>query len=271
MLQSAGSGVGGSIKSVHEAGMKTTKKTVRMAGEYGVKSAMKMGEGVNKSVLQAAELGVENMKSIRASAAAVVPINMMGGHPEGMPLDAGFVVFKDLYTTQAALQMLHHEKPSMMRVLEAPGADEIFWPNIGLPASAQRTGRLLSLAATTTLCFFWTIPIAFVSGLTEVSTLKEQFPFLGRWVEEYPRLENVLALVAPLLLLILQDVLLPEFLMKFAAWEGHIAASALEASVFVKYAAFVVSQNDGTVHCIVGLVVFEFPTLFSLPNSCANL
>ena len=229
-LQRTGAGVGGGIKSVHEVGMNTTKKTVRLAGELGVKNVMKVGE-----------FGVENIRTIGASAAAVVPMNMIVGHPEGKPLEAGFVVFKDLYTTQAALQMLHHEKASMMRASEAPGEDEIFWPNVGLPESAQRTGRLLSLAATTLLCFFWTIPVAFVSGLTEVNALKKDVDFLADWVEKFPGLENLLAVVAPLLLLILQDVILPEFLMWFAAWEGHVASSALEASVFVKYAAFVVS------------------------------
>ena len=127
------------------------------------------------------------------------------------------------------------------QVEEAPGPDEIFWRNVGLPGSAQRTGRLLSLAATVVLCLFWTVPVSFISALTEVNSLKEKIPVVAEWVETYPRSEAILALIAPLLLLILQDVLLPEFLAWFAAWEGHISSSALEAAVFVKYAAFVVS------------------------------
>ena len=160
-----------------------------------------------------------------------------------MPLEAGFVVFKDLYSTQAALQMLHHPDAGTMRVSVAPGRGETFWSNVGLPGSALRTGRLLSLAATVTLCLFWTVPVSFVSALTEVNSLKEKIPVLGQMVENNPSLEDFLALIAPLLLLILQDFLLPMFLQWFSGWEGHISISTLESAVFVKYAAFVVSAN----------------------------
>ena len=168
---------------------------------------------------------------------------MVLARTEGTPMEAGFVVFKNLYSTQAALQMLHDPTAGVMRVEEAPGPDEIFWRNVGLPASAQRTGRLLSLAATITLCLFWTGPVSFISALTEVNSLKKYFPALGEFVEEHPNTEQVLALIAPFLLLMLQDVVLPEFLNWFATWEGHVSSSALEAAVFVKYAAFVVRKS----------------------------
>jgi calcium permeable stress-gated cation channel len=127
------------------------------------------------------------------------------------------------------------------KVEEAPGPDEIFWRNVGLPGKAQQTGRLLSLAATVALCLFWTFPISIISSMTEVNSLKENSELLASWIDRFPNLEHILALLAPLLLLILQDVVLPEFLEWFAAWEGHVSSSALEAAVFVKYAAFVVS------------------------------
>lgn len=238
-------------KTVAGAGAGTAQLaagTAQLAGDLGVKGVQNVAVNLSSKVQQAAEMGVGNLETIRASAAAVVPMVM--SRKEGMPLEAGFVVFKDLYSTQAALQMLHHPDAGSMQVSVAPGRGETFWSNVGLPGSALRTGRLLSLAATVTLCLFWTVPISFISALTEVNSLKEKIPFLGRMVEENPSLEVFLALIAPLLLLILQDVVLPSFLEWFSSWEGHISISTLESAVFVKYAAFVVSLSKSTVNVL---------------------
>jgi len=220
----------------------TAGKLVVNVGADAAKQAGNIGVNqIDSNLRFAAGMGVDNIKAIQASAAAVVPMVM--ARREGMPLEAGFVVFKDLYTTQAALQMLHHPVAGAMRVSTAPGPDEIYWKNVGLPGSAVRTGTLLSLTATVVLCLFWTVPVSFISALTEVNSLKQNIPALADVVEEYPAIENFLALLAPLLLLILQDVLLPIFLEWFAEWEGHISSSTMESAVFVKYAMFVLVQT----------------------------
>lgn len=267
-VQNLGGDVGKTVVDVGTGVGKATKKSLKAAGDIGmISNITKVGElgvkNVNKLGLNVAELGVENMKTIRQSAAAVVPVVM--AHEEGKALEGGFVVFKDLYSTQAALQMLHHKEPGVMEVEAAPGPDEIFWRNVGLPGTAKRTGRLLSLAATVVLCLFWTVPTSFISALTEVNSLKENVPVLGRWVEKYPSLEDALALIAPLLLLILQDVLLPEFLAWFAAWEGHISSSITESAVFVKYAAFVLVQTF-FISAISGSISAELGNMINEPD-----
>lgn len=100
-----------------------------------------------------------------------------------------------------------------MSVEPAPSPEEIFWRNVGLPAKAKRTGGLLSMLATSCLCFFWSIPSAFLSSLTEVNSLKEKLPFLEKWIEAAPTIETLLALIAPLLLLVLNELVLP-FILK---------------------------------------------------------
>jgi hypothetical protein len=92
----------------------------------------------------------------------------------------------------------------------SPG--EIFWRNVGLPAKARRTGVLLSIVATTFLCFFWSIPSAFLSSLTEINSLKQKLPLLEDLIERAPRIEQFLALAAPLLLLLLNECVLPSIL-----------------------------------------------------------
>lgn len=76
---------------------------------------------------------------------------------------------------------------------------------------------------------------------SEVNSLKETLPFLESLVERYPSVEPFLALIAPLLLLSMNDAVLPFVLKWFATWEGHISSPALEASLFVKLCAFMVS------------------------------
>jgi hypothetical protein len=128
-----------------------------------------------------------------------------------------------------------------MQVEAAPNPNEIYWRNVGLPSKARRTGVLTSLAATVTLCLFWSIPMAFLSSLTEVNSLKTKMPALGDLIVHNPWLESFLALIAPLLVLLLNETVLPTILKWFATWEGHIASPALDTSVFVKLSAFTVS------------------------------
>ena len=46
-------------------------------------------------------------------------------------LNAGFVTFRKLSKTHAALQMIHHRTPFKMLVRPAPDPDDVFWHNVG--------------------------------------------------------------------------------------------------------------------------------------------
>lgn len=241
------------------------KEGVRKVGTLSKQGAMKAAEFGASRIAQAPNLAA----SLAGAVSAVAPI--LRKNEDGAPREAGFVVFRDVYTTQAALQMLQHPSANRLLVEPAPPPDEIFWRNVGLPVKALKTGKLLSLAATITLCFFWSIPIAFLSSLTyvvalcildmsgrriviclfslctlysalnsEVNSLKEKLPALGNLIENSPWMEKTLALIAPILLLALNEGLLPPILTWFSTWEGLIGSPALEASVFVKLSAFVV-------------------------------
>jgi hypothetical protein len=92
------------------------------------------------------------------------------------------------------------------------------------------------------LCFFWSVPMAFISSLTEIKTLKVSLPKLGVWIDKYPFMEKILAQLAPMLLLLFNETILPVVLKYFATWEGHISSSMLEASLFVKLGCFMVRK-----------------------------
>jgi calcium permeable stress-gated cation channel len=127
-----------------------------------------------------------------------------------------------------------------MNVIPAGHDGDIYWRNVGLRHQAKRSGTIMSIIASIVLCFFWSIPMAFISSLTEIGTIKMSLPKLGQWIEQHPLMEKVLAQLAPMLLLIFNETILPTTLKYFATWEGHISSSLLEASLFVKLGCFMV-------------------------------
>ena len=215
-------------------------KGSRAAGVQAERLIVNAGDKGRESLKKAQQVGT----NLVTSAGAVVPMLLLH-KSEGQALDAGFVVFTNLYTVQTALQMIHHPKPYVMDVIPAGDPRDIFWRNVGLPHRARRTGILAAVTASVVLCFFWSIPVAFISSLTEVNSLKESLPTVEKWIEEYVWLETILAQIAPMLLLFLNEVILPAVLKYFATWEGHISSAMLEASLFTKLSCYMVSLFGG--------------------------
>lgn len=246
VLHSASTGVVGSVNQVKKVTGASVQRAAK-AADFGLHSAKKAADFGLHSAKKAAEMGVSKLQQapdlamkVKKSAAFIAPALVQ---EDGEPRNAGFVVFRDLFTCQAARQMLQHAVASKMVVEPAPPPDHIFWRNVGLPENAKKTGRLLSVAAATSLCFFWSIPVAFLSSLTEVDSLQEKLPLLAVWAESFPGLDTFLATLAPLLLLILNEGILPNALKWFSTWEGLVGSPQLGASTFVKLSAFVVSSK----------------------------
>ena len=99
--------VGEGSKVVGHAVKKAVKdvnsENVRKVGAMGVQGVRMAGSYGASSVKKAADYGIHTAAT---SAAAVVP--MLKNRVEGTPREAGFIIFNDLYTTQAARQMLQH-------------------------------------------------------------------------------------------------------------------------------------------------------------------
>jgi hypothetical protein len=124
-VRSGSEHVAGSVKKVRALGVQGVKKmgegskvvghavkkavkdvnseNAKKVGAMGVKGVKRAGSYGVSSVKKAADYGIHTAAT---SAAAVVP--MLKIRSEGTPREAGFVVFNNLYTTQAARQMLQH-------------------------------------------------------------------------------------------------------------------------------------------------------------------
>jgi hypothetical protein len=98
--------VGSTVKMVGKVGASTVKAAGTL-GVTGIKKAADFGiQKIAEAPDLAVDLGANITAQLAASASAVVPLRI--GRSEGKAKEAGFVVFRDLYTTQAARQMLQH-------------------------------------------------------------------------------------------------------------------------------------------------------------------
>jgi len=67
----------------------------------------------------------KGLASLPMAAASTAMSLVAGGGPgDGIPYDAGFVTFSKLSAVHSTLQMVQHEKPFAMEVLEAPDPDD---------------------------------------------------------------------------------------------------------------------------------------------------
>jgi Calcium-dependent channel, 7TM region, putative phosphate/Late exocytosis, associated with Golgi transport/Cytosolic domain of 10TM putative phosphate transporter len=200
-------------------GLVNTTKTLSIAS--------KAAAGTTLSMALSATNTASKMLSIRA---------------EGEYYNAGFVTFRCLGTTQAVLQMVHHQTPFDMEVLDAPRPDDIFWTNVGRSHYDLQVGQLLSLASTIALCLLWTIPITFIASLSSVEAISTQIPVLGKLIEKSPFIGKLFEILAPLLVKVVNG-LLPVILEYLTKFEGPVSGSIIVASLFTKLAAFMIIQT----------------------------
>jgi hypothetical protein len=128
-----------------------------------------------------------------------------------------------------------------MRVEETPPPEALLWDNLGMADSVRQARRLISAAATATVCLFWTIPVSFLVSLTQPVALVQYFPKAKSAFLAHPGLAGFLNQLGPLLLQLMNNVVLPELMKLFSRYEGVVGQSRILAAMATKMAAFEVS------------------------------
>eukprot|EP00551_Chaetoceros_affinis_P006458 CAMPEP_0203685338 /NCGR_PEP_ID=MMETSP0090-20130426/48496_1 /ASSEMBLY_ACC=CAM_ASM_001088 /TAXON_ID=426623 /ORGANISM="Chaetoceros affinis, Strain CCMP159" /LENGTH=1259 /DNA_ID=CAMNT_0050554529 /DNA_START=115 /DNA_END=3894 /DNA_ORIENTATION=- len=242
-IHKTSTGVKKSIDFVH-GGVKTSATAVHSGAK---KSVFVVHNGVKKTIVVSTEAVQDTMKKsvagIKWAGAKSVKLatNLIRGSDDGRVRDGGFVSFTSLTAKAQCVQMLHHPKPFLFTVADAPAPKQIYWQNVGLPHKSQQIGFLAAQLLTAALCLFWTFPVAFVSSLSEIDSLKKMIPSLEKSIELYPWIQPLLNQLNPILIVILK-MLLPKILERFCQREGHISKSALNASLLTKLALFLIIQ-----------------------------
>ena len=204
-----------------------TASTLSGAGRAIKKKAIKKSNKRLKQALSSVSATVDLISSVILS------------EDDGTADDAGFVTFTSLVATQCALQMLQHSEPLVLDAVAAPDEPRhILWGNVGKDKEVLRTGRLLSCAVTVLICLSWTFVVTFIVNVQHVGDW-----FKGREDAAPAWLEQMLALLSPLLLLIFNSGLLPVILKAVSRLECPASGSLLEASAFWKMATFTIVQT----------------------------
>ena len=154
-------------------------------------------------------------------------------------LNSAFIMFNKQISAHLAMQSLVHSKPFAMskRYIEvAPG--DVIWGNLGLDPKEMRTRSAISFAITAGLIIVWSIPVAFIGAISNISNLCDTVSWLS-WLCNIPGtalgfIEGVL----PTVLLTVLMMLLPIFLRLLARFEGKPTYSSLELSLMTRYFCF---------------------------------
>lgn len=212
----------------------------------------------------------KNVTSVVAADKLVgAAVGLLAAEEDGAPFTAGFVTFRTLRATQAALQMIQYPEPFAMEVLEAPEPDDIFWNNVGRTHKELQLGKLFSFALTAALCLLWTIPMLAINTMSSIEGLRGSVDFVDDMIIRFPWVEPVLAQLAPLLIIV-ANVLLKVLLERLSMLEGPVSGVVVEASLFVKLSAFMIIQTF-FVSAVSGSIIAKISEIIDDPLSSIDL
>lgn len=105
---------------------------------------------------------------------------------DGAPLNAAFVEFDSQASAQAAFQILAHHQPLHMspRYI-GPQPDEVIWGALRIRWWEHIMRRFFIMGVIAAAVIFWSVPAAFVGGITNVQSLSSNVFFLA-WIEKLP-------------------------------------------------------------------------------------
>lgn len=155
----------------------------------------------------------------------------------GIMRGAGFVTFNSLKAAQAAQQVLQSSDPTQMQIEAAPHVDNVVWENIGVSYNQKSYWLLISVALTSAIIVFWTIPTGFVVSLSKVDSLQKNWEWLAGVVKDNPWLGQVLEQLSPLMLSVM-SALAPIIFGILSKREGHATASQVTTSLLNKLVAY---------------------------------
>jgi calcium permeable stress-gated cation channel len=165
---------------------------------------------------------------------------------DGKLLNSVFIEFSSLIEAQAAYQALaHHQALHMSPRFAGINPGEVIWSNLRLLWWERVIRRLATTAFVVALIIFWSIPVAAVGAISNISQLEgtSAFHWLHYILDPIPSvIMGVVTGLLPTILLAVLMALLPIILRAMAKWGGDPTASAVELTVQNTYFAFQVIQ-----------------------------
>ncbi|KAG8709898.1 hypothetical protein FRC09_000407 [Ceratobasidium sp. 395] len=188
-----------------------------------------------------------------------VGVDMDENYP---PLNSAFILFNQQIGAHIAAQITVHNEPYRMteKYTEVAPAD-VIWGNLGINPYEARIRRVISYAATAALIIFSTIPVTFVSIISNVSQLCVQY----RWLHglcTLPRVVvGIISGVLPPVGLAIPMMLLPIVLWLLARFERIPRRTGWELSLMTRFFIFqvvhgflIVTITSGIIAALPGLL-----------------
>lgn len=154
-------------------------------------------------------------------------------------LNSAFIMFNKQIAAHLAAQALAHQKPLAMsqRYIEvAPG--DVIWGNLGLATGETRIRMVISYAATIGLIILWSIPVAFIGAISNISKLCTTYSWLAWLCNISGTAVGFIQGILPTVLLSVLMMLLPIVLRLLGRFEGIPTKSGLELSLMTRYFCF---------------------------------
>ena len=183
--------------------------------------------------------------------------------------DKAFVVMRTFTAATIAIQSMHSSKPGSMQVNTAPEPRDILWQNIYMSKGAHRTRSYLGEFLVLLLIAFYVVPVALVSLLVSESALVSMSPRLAQLSRASAFFSAVIALVQPLCIVGLQQ-LLPPLFMVIGHAEGTPAFSEVQMRAFSRYFLFQVI-NVFLVTTIAGSIFDTIAIIIENPESAFEM
>ncbi|KYQ92624.1 hypothetical protein DLAC_06620 [Tieghemostelium lacteum] len=180
----------------------------------------------------------------------------------------GLVVFHQRQTAKTVTQsVMHREFPFKFSRYQAPDPLDVEFKNasnVGMKSYYIRT-ILVSLFIFG-LVFFWSIPVVFLSGFSNLATLSSisAFSWIVDIIELSPVLTGFLQGFLPNLVLIIFMALLIPIITAVSRAQGFFSQSSIDRSVLRKYFLFLVF-NVFLVYAIAGSVLGSIKTIVDHP------
>ena len=183
--------------------------------------------------------------------------------------DKAFVEMKTFTASTVAIQSMHSSKPGAMEVSTAPEPRDILWQNVYVSKGAKRTRGYIGEAIAILIISFYAVPVALISLLTSETALISTSKRLAQLDQASAFFSSALAMVQPICLVIIQQLLPPIFI-QISKAEGILSFSEVQMKAFSRYFMFQV-LNVFLVTTIAGSIFDTIAIIVETPEAAFEM
>nr|CAG8564674.1 9253_t:CDS:10 [Entrophospora candida] len=159
----------------------------------------------------------------------------------------GFISFSSIAHAHAAAKDLNRSSilrgPGSPSIMLSPWPKDIIWENLQTNGTAKWTKTLISYSLFFLLCFFWLIPMTFLTTSAQISNIRDLAPFTRKFLDNNKFITGLIEAWMSPLLMALFFLLLPKILGLLSKHQGKITKSSRDRAVLSKLFLFFIINN----------------------------